>query len=66
VALAAARIARPVILAADDLQLFDEVSLEILIDLVRFLSDRPAGERPPWVSRSDTGRKAPGFPSFAS
>ncbi|MBI4584054.1 MAG: sigma 54-interacting transcriptional regulator, partial [Planctomycetes bacterium] len=44
---AAAAIRDPMILAVDGLQYWDEVSLELFTDLVRFLKDPGAEDRPP-------------------
>jgi tetratricopeptide (TPR) repeat protein len=49
VARAACALKEPAVLAADDLQLLDEVSIELALDLVRFLVERGPGERPPFA-----------------
>jgi DNA-binding NtrC family response regulator/tetratricopeptide (TPR) repeat protein len=47
VALAARAIDRPLLIVADGLQHFDEVSLELLFELLRFLGEASPAERPP-------------------
>ena len=47
VARSARALAEPHVLGIDGLQHLDEVSVELVIDLVRFISACPAGERPP-------------------
>jgi DNA-binding NtrC family response regulator/tetratricopeptide (TPR) repeat protein len=47
VALAAGAVAEPVLLVIDDLQFLDEVSLALVIDLVRFLASTGPEKRPP-------------------
>jgi DNA-binding NtrC family response regulator/tetratricopeptide (TPR) repeat protein len=47
VAHAAGMVRQPLLLAVDGLQYFDEVSVGLIVDLVRFLGDREGGERPP-------------------
>lgn len=47
VALAACAVREPIILAVDGLQFLDEITVELLMDLVRFLTEKPPGERPP-------------------
>jgi two-component system NtrC family response regulator len=45
VVLAAARIRRPLVLAVDGLQYFDEVSVTLVADLVRHIGEKAAAER---------------------
>jgi DNA-binding NtrC family response regulator/tetratricopeptide (TPR) repeat protein len=47
VALAAGAIREPSILAVDGLQFHDEVSVELVLALARFLGEKPPGSRPP-------------------
>lgn len=46
VALAASAVREPLIMAVDGLQFLDEVTVELLMDLVRLLGEKP-GQRPP-------------------
>jgi DNA-binding NtrC family response regulator/tetratricopeptide (TPR) repeat protein len=47
IALAARTLSEPVLCLFDDLQFSDEISLGLIIDLVRFLSESPEGQRSP-------------------
>ena len=47
VSLAASSLVEPVILAVDGLQHWDEISIQLLTDLIRLLGEKRAPERPP-------------------
>ncbi len=47
VALAVQALKEPLLLEIDDLQFCDEISLGLIIDLIRFLAEKEPGERPP-------------------
>jgi DNA-binding NtrC family response regulator/tetratricopeptide (TPR) repeat protein len=62
VMLAARAIAEPLLLAVDDLQFCDEISLALIVDLIRFLVRSDAGDRPPLGIVASFREEGPAIP----